>query len=386
MLHKHYPEPVIFPKLHRLRVSETAWEHHFDLFMSPALQAVELTRADHQARTELINTLGLATDVCDIRELYIETHGGEIRFGELSPPVVDILSRVLLRQTRLERVKLPSDISKQAFTHLAHTPSLELLAIDFYGAEYEGILEASSSPTPAIFPRLTELCLKVANMHDVSLGTLLSFLDALTSSSPLRKLTLIFFTPPTDTSKLLSDLFSVISKFASLTHCKLRYSPRSVWDEGTVSPVMLEPLYRIEGILRLELLNIPVHVSPDVLRKMAAAWPQVERIELGQSSETSTSDIGLEDIAPLVDSCPRLEYFGARFLPEARPGWVAPSIVHRQRPMVVDFGDSPFHSQDAPRIAAILARLLPVGSRARVSPSVPYLEGDINQLLSDIRE
>lgn len=384
MLHKHYPEPVIFPKLHRLRISEKAWEHHFGLFMSPALQAVELTGADHQASTELINALDLATDVCDIRELYIETHGGEAWFGELSPPVVDTLSRVLLRQTRLERVKLPSDISKQALTHLAHTPSLELLAIDFYGAEYEGILQAS--PTPAIFPRLTELCLKVANMHDVTRGTLLSFLDALTSSSPLRKLTLIFFTPPADTSKLLSDLFSIISKFASLTHCKLRYSSRRGWDEGIISPAMLEPLYRIEGILRLELLRIPVHVSPDVLRKMAAAWPQVERIELGQGNKTSTSDIGLEDIAPLVDSCPRLEYFGARFLPEARPGWVAPSIVHRQRPMVVDFGESPFHSQDAPRIAAVLARLLPVGSRVVVSPSGLYLRDNINRLLSDVRE
>lgn len=59
------------------------------------------------------------------------------------------------------------------------------------------------------------------------------------------------------------------------------------------------------------------------------------------------------------DHCHAL-HFGAIFLSETRPGWIAP-LGSTQRRMEVDIGRSLLRVQDAPRLAAFFSRLFPAG-------------------------
>lgn len=296
--------------------------------------------------TEPLIVLHSASEVRDIRELIIHACWNDCSAS---------ISGIVLRQARLEKIEVSSYMSEQALIHLAQTPSLEYIAAKFRSDEYSGILKAST----ANFARLTDMCLHAVDRSD-DVVALTSFLGVFTPSSPLQRLTLYFVSSPTDTS--LPIFFTAISGFRSLAYCKLELSSLSVGgDGGPVSTNVLEPLYRIRGMVELNLALLPMDISFDAVHKIAASWPNIQRIELGQETRKSTSSLALEDIAPLVKSCPRLTFFATIFLSEVQRGSVTPSLGCRQRLMTVDVGFSKLHLQDAPRMTAFFARLVPAG-------------------------
>lgn len=346
---RNYPEPMaaLFPKLRHLSILEgSITRQHHSLFTLPTLREVHLTDDIGGTMTEPLVILHSASKVRDIRELSIRACWNDCSAS---------ISGIVLRQTRLENIEVSSYMSEQALIHLAQTPSLENLAAEFRSDEYSGILKAS----PANFARLTDLCLHAVDRSD-NVAALTSFLGVFTPSSPLQWLTLYFVSSPTDTS--LPIFFTAISGFRSLAYCQLELSSLSVGsDGGPVSTDVLEPLYRIRGMVELNLALLPMDISFDAVHKIAASWPNIQRLQLGQETRKSTSSLALEDIAPLVNNCPRLTFFATIFLSEAQRGSVTPSLGCRQRRITVDVGFSKLHLQDAPRMTAFYARLVPAG-------------------------
>lgn len=356
------PEPLLFPNLRHLRIKGCSIGRYCRLLIPPTLQSIDFVNGTYLSIAGLCDVLHSATEACDIRILSISP-AANARVGTLDimTYLVDTLSRVVLRQTRLECLNVPCHMSENALIHLAHIPSLEYLDTEFDGGKYTGRLEPSS----ANFARLAELCLDAANYSDDVL-TLTLFLSAFSPSSPLQQLTLGFTSSAADAS--LPDLFATIPRFASLTSCNLELSSLSLGaGSATVSTDILKPLYLVEAMSSLDLALLPIDISANAIHKMAAAWPRVQRIQLGQENRNSTSNLTLEDIAPLVENCPDITYFGAIFLSETQREWAPPPFGRSQRRMTVDVGYSRLRLRDTHRLAAVFAQLLPAGGQI-VSP------------------
>lgn len=200
----------------------------------------------------------------------------------LSPPqagpllVQSVLGARTSIKTRLKNMSVPSHVSEEALAHLARMPSLEFLRIDFYGAGYRALLNTPGTN----FSRPTVLELNTALINDDT-AALTSFPAAFARNSPVKELNLDSTTNPHDTS--LPDFFFAVSEFTALQQCHLAVSSRTLqWNGAPVSAEILEPLYRVKGMSVLDLSSLPMSVSPDTVRKMAAAWPTVRGIHLGQ--------------------------------------------------------------------------------------------------------
>lgn len=182
IVESHYPDLILLPNLRRLYVEDRNVDPYVQILESPRLESVEFTR-DNSSLTMALSGVLDSTEICSLLELHIGTedeyvygHGVEWRAA------VDALSRVVLRQTRIESLVIPSHVSEQALIHLAHSPFLRRLEIDFYAATYQGTLQRS----PANFSSLTDLNL-TAMWCDEGLEPLTSFINVLPQPSPLKK-------------------------------------------------------------------------------------------------------------------------------------------------------------------------------------------------------
>lgn len=357
ILRDHCPGPVLFPALRSITIEDYNVDDCYGLFMSPRLRYVQLLYSSKHLTAALLSMLDTVSQTCDLEELWVGALIGDYGQGMENPAIANTLSRVVLRQTRLKNMSVPSHVSEEALAHLARMPSLEFLRIDFYGAAYRALLNASVTN----FSRLTGLELNAALINNDTTA-LTSFLAAFARSAPVEELKLDFTTNPHDAS--LPEFFFAVSEFTALQSCHLAVSSRTLrWNGAPVSADILEPLYRVKSMSTLDLSSLPMSVSPDTVRKMATAWPTVRSIHLGQQHQQSTSSLALQDIAPfLVEDCARIRHFGAMFLSETQPGWVAPPVRQdAPRNMTVDVGRSLLLMQDAPRLASVLAQLLPAG-------------------------
>lgn len=263
----HYPDLILLPNLRRLYVEDRNITPYVQILESPRLESVEFPR-DSSSLTMALSGILDSTEICSLRELHIGMedefvygHGVEWR------ATVGALSRVVLRQTRIESLVLPSHVSEQALIHIAHSPFLRCLEIDFYAATYQGTLQRS----PANFSSLIDLNLTAMWCDsDEDLEPLTSFINVLPQPSPLKRFWLLFDTSSPSAS--LPDLFAAVSRLTSLTHCTLWVGNENWdWDGGPISADTLEPLYRIDGMLVLEFSQLPMDVSPTAIHKMAAA-------------------------------------------------------------------------------------------------------------------
>ena len=189
ILRDHYPDAVLFPNLRELSIESWFLEPFYRLFMSPRLRYVNLVPCLHESTMALVTALDAASPSCNLQDLCVGDwyigYGHGVEITSLVAP----LSRVICRQTCLACVIVPSHVSEEALVHLAHTPSLEYLAIDFYGAAYHGILK----PSRANFSHLKRLFLQAGYINEDT-AALTSFLGAFAYATSLEQLELNFAT------------------------------------------------------------------------------------------------------------------------------------------------------------------------------------------------
>lgn len=346
----HYPGTSLLPKLQHLFIEDWNISPFYGIFLSPLLESLVFFPDDVNMTLELFKALD--TQTCNLIELSV---GSRCGYGVELPSIADTISRFILRQTRLRCVVVPTHITAPAMKHLALTPSLRYLKFDFLDGLYDAVLAKSS----ANFSGLKSLCLRGA-WYNTNVTALTAFLDTLSHPSPLRNLDVDFTAYSSNAS--LPEFFAVLSRFTGLTRFTLEFKTSSRrWDGPPVPAGLLEPLHRIRAMYHLDLSKLPMEVTPDDIRKMAAAWPYISTIELGQEHYRFMATIALEDTSPFTEHCPHLCSLGVKLLPEAKIGWVAPTPRHLHPSILVNIGYSWLHTQDATHIAAIFAQLFPAG-------------------------
>lgn len=184
ILRDYFPEPVLFPNLRKIYIKDYNMEDYYSLFMSPHLRHVQLMDSSGLLTAALFSVLETASQTSDLEELWAGT-SSECGYGVGNPSIAETLSRVVLRQTRLKKMGVPSHVSEEALIHLARMPSLECLRLDFYGPLHMDSLKTRDTT----FSRLKRLSLNAAWINEDTAG-LTSFFDAFAHGSSLEHSTL----------------------------------------------------------------------------------------------------------------------------------------------------------------------------------------------------
>lgn len=164
------------------------------------------------------------------------------------------------------------------------------------------------------------------------------------------------------TAAALGELTASLRPFTTLRHFAIEaYFAPEVLPEHIATASILEPFLTMPCLEKLEFGYIPFALKAEDLARMARAWPELERLEIGQDVAHPPPTIQLEDLIPFALHCPKLRSLGlpllvpenTRCLEYALPPGQSKSVL-----AVINAGDTE-GIMISPAVKEFLARVFP---------------------------
>ncbi|KIM89150.1 hypothetical protein PILCRDRAFT_813064 [Piloderma croceum F 1598] len=235
-------------------------------------------------------------------------------------------------------------VTDETFIHLASLPTLSKLKLNL---GYNSLPLALPSQS---FAGLRDLDLCTYNIEVIT--------DLLKSSHrhhllPLRSLALRFHSPisvqPVELTHVIHD------------HCAHPCLTRLVLHDASHIPCssfdsyMLRPLFAFTKLVIVDIFYDLHRIDDTLLGEMAKAWPQLERLTLGNNMEINGTNMTLAGLVPLARYCPKLE---ATWLPFDASNIERPGRKFRNR-QLTKLGIGYSNIKDAMAVAEFLSDIFP---------------------------
>lgn len=232
-------------------------------------------------------------------------------------------------------------VTDEIFIHLASLPALSKLKLSL------GHNSLPSAFPLQPFPRLRDLDLCAFKIRAITDWLKLYHLQ------PLRSLALTFHSrisvEPAELTHVIRD------------HCAHPCLTRLVLHDNShipgpsFDPYMLRPLFAFTKLTIVDILYTLQHIDDTILGEMANAWPQLERLTLGSSTESYGGKMTLAGLVPFARYCPKLE---AIWLPFDASKIERPGRKFRNR-QVTKLGMGYSNIKDATAVAEFLSDIFP---------------------------
>lgn len=310
VLQSHHPGPVL-PNLARLNMCENDKPEIVFIFVQPTLREARFSTVCTDTTVAFLKLIETHVPKLEKLEIAVE--------DEFAQDVCDAFSKTICALRHLKRldfahIPLPPDV----IVHLSALPELRVLSLELTKKN----ANAPSSLVWGRFPKLTVLDV-LTYLPDAAIpALLLSALDG-------RCLTTLNVTmrcrQGSDRVTSLEHLFTAIGNLDRLTSCSLIFSDPDLRRTSEQSPrvagAVLAPLARLSRLQTFTLDGLPVALGAADVRRLAAAWPALRRLELVERADAPPGgSVGLRDLAVLAAHCPRLERLAVR-LRAVADGW-----------------------------------------------------------------
>ncbi|KAJ7088754.1 hypothetical protein B0H15DRAFT_840663 [Mycena belliarum] len=352
------PAECILPnlrKLHWVTTDPTVFPF-IRLFLCPGISAISLVLEPTPAHRSLL--LWLGSTAHSLQEVSLS--GTEVASdNEADPATLNAITSFILTLDKIKTLSVPR-LHPSAQRHLASLPSLSTLRIENFVSIEPGSSHAHPYPHPS-FPALSHLTLGATKLASAT--------KFLTKMSPSALKTLVFYDGPVSTSVVMGAFFAALHSSGAhlhLTQLTICFTtlPLDFVDPAAyrLTTAVLTPLLSFSSLQSVEMLaRTGFEIDDPFCAVMAAAWPQLERLDLN-------TDFGY-DMAPppaataasllaFATHCPRLTELtlplDMTLVPELPPRSLRPQQTALQ---VLGVLDSAVDSKT--RTARFLASLFP---------------------------
>jgi hypothetical protein len=235
-------------------------------------------------------------------------------------------------------------VTDETFIHLASLPALSKLKLNL-----------GNNSLPLALPSQPFAGLRDLDLYTHNIGVIT---DLLKSSHryhllPLRSLALRFHSPisvqPVELTHVIRDR-CVHSCLTRLALHDASHIPCSSFDS-----YMLRPLFAFTKLEIVEIYYDLHRIDDTLLGEMAQAWPQLERLTLGNNTEVNGTKVTLAGLVPLARFCPNLE---ATWLPFDVSNIERPGRKFRNR-QLTKLGIGYSNIKDAMAVAEFLSDIFP---------------------------
>ena len=361
----YYPGEQLLPNLRKFSSDNNALAQLYPFFIQPGLRNIFLTSCDIESIRSVIEGIYICSStlqVLDIDEYY--NHPQE------NPPPAGIIadmSRAISTLHSLTRVNIGL-LSPEALDHLASLPYLRYLEFEAYDVEYK---RPSQQPAFKILQelnirtRLTDLSSLAIFLSNYAPPQLTDFSIHCLARGPPRLEQFVNILLPS--ARSVERVFTALANMASLRSVGIcSHIPSSPPNDCITDVGILSKLFPLTQLSSLDLLHIPVSLSPGDAHQLATAWPRIVTLRLGDGILHYEGGLELNDLLPFANHCKRLLMLGVRLRVRNDDRYVNPPSFDQYgsplRSLIVGGSSISF----APDSACFLACMFP---RARIMSS-----------------